>query len=106
MTFCPVISHFKRKALCKREDEKFSFLIFDKANQILASDWDSVVAEQNIFLKRDYLSVIENLHTGDMQFRYVLVYQKDTPVLVSYFQIIDFKADVFGELINEQLINE
>ncbi|MGZ3942855.1 MAG: hypothetical protein ACXVNR_10330 [Bacteroidia bacterium] len=52
-----------------------------------------------------YLETIERLHAPTIASRYVIIYKEKEPVFIAYFQVVDFKADVFGELVQSQ-INE
>lgn len=46
---------------------------------------------------------MEKLHTGAFASRYVIVYKNKLPVFISYFQVVDFTADMFGGLLESQI---
>ncbi len=83
----------------------FSFSCFEEIDAILKDDWDTAIKDHNVFLSFSYLSLIHQQKTAVFRFRYVIIYNRKTPVGVLYFQINDFSASLFGELIAHQ-INE
>ncbi|MAT55050.1 MAG: hypothetical protein CMN32_11265 [Saprospirales bacterium] len=54
--------------------------------------WDEV-APPNEFLRRKYLGVLEQNPPRGMRFTYVIFYDKDQPIGISYFQISHFRPD-------------
>ncbi|GGF70545.1 hypothetical protein [Wenyingzhuangia marina] len=62
---------------------QFSFAIQD-----LAKDW-SLVQHYNLYLTTPYLTAIENSKIPHLGFLYVVVYQKEVPVGLMYFQSIE-----------------
>ena len=62
---------------------QFSFAIQD-----LAKDW-SLVQHHNLYLTTPYLTAIENSKIPHLGFLYVVVYQKEVPVGLMYFQSIE-----------------
>ncbi len=77
--------------------------IFNESASVDTKAWNEVVNDSNFFLSLKYLQLIEKLHKSQMHFRYVIVFKKGIPVAVAYFQIIDFTAKTFGELIEAQI---
>lgn len=77
--------------------------IFHHAKDLVGSDWEALSEHASLFLSVSYLRTMEELTRGNIQHRYVIVYQKEVPVLGVYLQIIDFTADVFGDLVSGQI---
>ena len=58
---------------------------------------------KNVFLSHSYLSVLHKERSEHFVFRYVIIYNRKNPIGVVYFQINDFPASLFGELIKSKL---
>ncbi len=84
-------------------NEQFSFSLYENAASIPASDWDAITHGKTVFLERDYLKIIEHAEHTKLMCRYVLVYHKKKPCGIIYYQVVDFKASVFGELMDQQV---
>lgn len=54
--------------------------------------WDSIVGEDTLFLQAKYLRQVERSLDGSMNFYYVLFWQDDLPIGISYFQRIHIKG--------------
>lgn len=83
----------------------YTFSAFDDISLIPKEEWSHAVKTKNTFLTLSYLSLIHELQSDSLRFRYVIIYHHKKPVGVVYFQINDFSASLFGELIAHQ-INE
>lgn len=81
----------------------YTFTFYESMIEVDKTAWNEVLADTNFFLNTDYLQLIENLHKPQLAHRYAIVYQNKKPVFVCCFQIIDFTADVFGELVESQI---
>ncbi|MBC7862372.1 MAG: hypothetical protein IAF38_05305 [Bacteroidia bacterium] len=81
----------------------YTFFISDKISKIDLEAWQKVNSGNNLFLSPDYLNLLEISEDENYHFRYVIVYEKKTPVAISYFQVIDFSAALFGEMVSGQL---
>lgn len=103
MSFCATIDRIIGTNRKKTLFDEFSFSIYDKAKDIHEADWNAANGQENFFLSKKYLHTLEVLHDSYILFRYVLVYKNDTPVFAAYFQVNDFKADDFGEILDEQM---
>lgn len=102
-TFCKP-AYSRRRFLPKRElDATYTFSLFEYATAIPALDWDSVSGSDCNFLNREFLSVIERGSHSKLLCRYVIVYKKNVPCGILYFQVVDFQAGVFGDLFNKQV---
>jgi hypothetical protein len=83
----------------------FTFSCFENFVNIPQQEWDEAIQDKNIFLSYDYLKVLHHEENENFRFRYVIVYNRQKPIGVVYFQINDFSASLFGELVEKQ-INE
>lgn len=102
-SFCKPIKD-KKRFLPERElDEGFTFTLFDKADHIRLADWNAIVKSDAVFFNKDYLSLIEHCYPSRLETRYAIVYHQHIPCGIIYFQIIDFEASVFGDLLNEEV---
>ncbi len=101
INFCEKI-RAKHKTLCSVPDGKLVFGLYKNTHEINAEEWNSVIGGQHFFLQLNYLSLVEKLHSPAIYFRYIIVYKNKVPVFVTYFQINDFTADVFGDLLDSQ----
>jgi hypothetical protein len=89
------------KALCNNPRQKkdsssvlknrFSYEIL-KSVKNLSADWD-LIAGDNFFLQRKYLSVLEINRPVNMDFRYVLISESFKAVAVAYFQIVEINGE-------------
>lgn len=100
---CERIKNQIRKKAKRKLKDDYTFTLYDDVQEIYEQDWSAVVQGKHFFLGLDYLHIIQQLHQPAIKFRYVIVYKDKLPVFVSYFQIIDFTADVFGELLYDQV---
>ncbi len=81
----------------------YTFSAFEDINLIPKEEWDLAIKDYNTFLSFSYLSLIHQQVTDNFRFRYVIVYHGTKPMGVIYFQINDFSASLFGELIAHQI---
>lgn len=81
----------------------YTFSCFEDISLIPKDDWDAAIKDHNTFLSFSYLSIIHQQRTENFRFRYVIVYSHQKPIGVVYFQINDFSASLFGELIAHQI---
>ncbi|MBA3680528.1 MAG: hypothetical protein H0W73_05110 [Bacteroidetes bacterium] len=84
-------------------NDDFSFSLYEKAIALPANDWDAISNKNTIFLEREYLKIVETGEHTKLMSRYVIVYHKGKPCGIIYFQIVDFKAGIFGELMDNQV---
>jgi hypothetical protein len=81
----------------------YTFTFYESMIEVDKTAWNEVLLGTNFFLTTDYLQLIENLHKPQIAHRYAIVYQHKKPVFICCFQVIDFTADVFGELVESQI---
>ena len=102
-TFCKPVSSKKRFLPHRQLNEDFTFSLYSSANLIPENDWNLITRQNQIFLNKHYLEIIEKSQNANLKLRYVIVYYKGNPTGIIYFQIVDFKADVFGNLLAQQV---
>lgn len=100
--FCKPVSSKKRFLPFRELNKEFTFTLFENAAAIQSADWDLVTNTATIFLERDYLKIIEKSTHTRLTSRYVIVYFKGQPCGVIYFQIADFRAEIFENLLLNQ----
>lgn len=101
--FCKPVSSKKRFLPFRVLNDEFSFSLYEKAAAIPLADWDAITKKNSIFLERDYLKILENCEHTKLTPRYAIIYFKNQPCGIIYFQIVDFKAEVFGDLLDKQV---
>ncbi len=81
----------------------YTFTCYEEIHLVPENEWNKAINDKNIFLSYSYLRVLHHQKTPDFRFRYVIIYNRKNPIGVVYFQINDFSASLFGELIEEQI---
>ncbi|MDP3557488.1 MAG: hypothetical protein Q8T03_08940 [Bacteroidota bacterium] len=84
-------------------NDDFSFSLYEKADAIPEKDWEAITKGNSVFLEKNYLKIVETCEHTKLTSRYVILYHKAKPCGIIYFQIVDFKASVFGELLENQV---
>ncbi|MFN5458561.1 MAG: hypothetical protein ACK5AY_01500 [Bacteroidota bacterium] len=93
----------------KKDSEKISILddytckIFNSIKQVPQPDWENSNINNNFFLSPEYLEVLENTKLSEYKFIYSLICLRDKPVGIIYFQLVDFRPDIFGNIISGQV---
>ncbi|HWY38053.1 MAG TPA: hypothetical protein VNY73_05810 [Bacteroidia bacterium] len=103
MIFCQDYKEQRRKKPQRKLTGDYTFTFYGSKTEVIPSEWEEVLQNRNFFLSLKYLDIIERLHAGPIASRYVIVYRKKVPVFAAYFQVVDFTADVFGELVASQI---
>lgn len=103
MFFCDHITKFKTHLKRQSLEKDLGYLVFDKAEDVMSGDWNEVLKDRNTFLSLDYLRILERNTGKNFQSRYVIVYKNESPYGIAYFQVIDFVAGVFGDLLDLQV---
>ncbi|MES2679894.1 MAG: hypothetical protein V4635_08425 [Bacteroidota bacterium] len=101
-SFCKPVSSKKRFLPFRKLDDNFSFTLFEKADAVPQQQWKSITGD-SVFLQRDYLKIVEAGRHTKLMARYVIVYHQAKPCGIIYFQVVDFKAEVFGEILEGQV---
>lgn len=102
----PFCDKFKQRNNFKPHRKIFSFYTFscfEEIDNVPEEDWNQGTDHKNIFLSYQYLKVLDQQKTDRFKFRYVIVYNRKKPMGVVYFQINDFSASLFGELVEKQI---
>ncbi|TNE57827.1 MAG: GNAT family N-acetyltransferase [Bacteroidetes bacterium] len=69
---------------------RFSYF---RSIEAAGKDWDMVAPEHDLFLQREYLSVLESTPPLGMRFGYLVFYLGDDPIGIALCQIKYFKGD-------------
>lgn len=101
--FCKPIKDKKRFLPNRELGNGYTFTLFEKANLVNSNDWNVLLKAEDIFFQLPYLQIVERCYPSKLAVRYVIVYYNDTPCGILYFQIIDFEASVFGELLKDEV---
>lgn len=103
MFFCKHIeklkSHYKREKL----EKNFDFITYDSAREVDADSWNDVLSGKNMYLDLNYLNLLENTPSKNFVSRYVILFHNNKPSGIAYFQVIDFKASVFGNILDSKV---
>jgi hypothetical protein len=89
---------------CKYHKDDFKFTFSDSAGEINTGHWNRVVYTNNIYLSPEYLQALERSMQGTMDFRYMLVYDKDNqPVAAAAVQLLNFSgtSSPYRDLLNK-----
>lgn len=81
----------------------YTFTCFEEISLVPENEWTKAIQNKNVFLSHSYLSVLHKEKTTHFRFRYVIIYNRKNPIGVVYFQINDFSASLFGELMDKQI---
>lgn len=101
--FCKPIKDKKRFLPNRELGNGYAFTLFEKANLVNSNDWNALLPPEDIFFQLPYLQIVERCYPSKLAVRYVIVYHNDIPCGILYFQIIDFEASVFGELLKDEV---
>ena len=102
-SFCKPVSSKKRFLPFREINEEFSFSLFEKADLIPTEDWEAITHKKTTFLEKEFLKIVERGQHTKLMCRYVIVYHQRKACGIIYFQVIDFKAEVFGDLLGQQV---
>lgn len=103
MFFCKHIEKLTHHMRRNKLERNLSFVAFDDVNNVEKSHWDEVLQGKNIFLDLEYLRILDQISRKNFQSRYVIVYNHNEPFAIVYFQVIDFKAGTFGDLLDSKV---
>lgn len=103
MFFCKHIEkliHYQSKS---KLENQLSFVVFDSADEVEKNHWNEVLQDRNLFLDLNYLKTLDGLSPKNFQSRYIIIYKHAAPYAIAYFQVIDFQAGAFGELLDSKI---
>ncbi len=82
--------------LCKTKKIELKPEFYTSSNQINRDHWDSILKNRNIYLSIEYLQALEDALKGQVEFRYIIFYNKESkPVALASVQILDFSNEGF-----------
>jgi hypothetical protein len=102
-TFCRPVSSKKRFLPHRKLTAEFTFTLFESASRLETADWNAVRPEGQVFFDPLYLGILEEAEHSRVECRYAIVYRRAKPCGIVYFQIVDFHAGIFGDLISGQV---
>ncbi|HEX7413122.1 MAG TPA: hypothetical protein VF411_03670, partial [Bacteroidia bacterium] len=103
ITFCEKHKNYLRKKPQRKLSIPYTFTFYESMDEVDKLAWNEVLAHSDFFMSVDYLWLMEKLYQPSIAHRYAIVYKNKRPVFVCCFQVIDFTADVFGELVESQI---
>ena len=103
LSFCKPVSSKKRFIPFREINSEFSFSLFENSERVNRTEWLSITQNNSIFLEIDFLRLLEKVDNTIVTSRYILVYKNKVPCGIIYFQIIDFKAEVFGSILADKV---
>src|SRR5687767_7230850 len=103
MLFCKPLRNKSRYKPFRAIDKTYSFTEYDKAKLVNKEDWYKVVSDESIFFNLDYLKLVERSTHAVLKCRYVIVYKNGEACGIIYFQLTEFKANVFGDLLSGEI---
>lgn len=103
MLFCRPLRSKLRYKPNRVIGRKLTFTEFEKAEYINKADWNEVIGDSNYFFQIPYLELIEQCSNVSLKCRYVLIYKNSKPCGIIYFQLTDFKANTFGQLLESEI---
>lgn len=89
----------KKKCALRKAPSTFLFETVDAVHLINEDHWNKILPYGSEFLNLSYLRVWEKAHAENMRFHYTIIYDKDQPVAIAYFQVIDFNGENFNSII-------
>lgn len=101
--FCKPVSSKKRFVPYREISDEFSFTLYERAERVSKEEWGSITEGESVFLEVNYLQLLESVENAKMLSRYVIVYRNKIPCGIIYFQMVDFKAEVFGSIIDNNV---
>ena len=103
MFFCKHIEKLAGLHRKSKAEDELSCAVFDSAEEVDKEHWNEVLKGRNLYLDVNYLKILDNISPKNFQPRYVIVYKHAFPFAIAYFQVIDFKAEVFGDLLDNKI---
>lgn len=103
MFFCKHIEKLIHYRSTGKMENQLSFMVFDSAKEVQQEHWNEVLQDRNLFLDLRYLRILDTIPKKNFQSRYIIIYKDAFPFAIAYFQVIDFQAGVFGELLDSKI---
>ena len=103
MFFCKQIEKLVHYQSGGKLENQLSFIVFDSAKEVEQTHWNEVLQDRNLYLDLKYLQTLDNIPRKNFQSRYIIIYKHALPFAIAYFQVIDFEAGVFGDLLDSKI---
>ena len=81
----------KLKQKCSPETLNYKF--YNSTKELSVIDLTTLLIENNLFFKLDYLQVLEKNLSKTIQFKYIVFFYKEAPVALAVTQLIDFDSN-------------
>jgi hypothetical protein len=91
----------KKKSAIRKKVTDFAFAVYDSVSMINTEHWNQIVKYGSEFLQIPFLTVLEIERPENMHFHYAIIYSSNKPVAIAYFQVVDFSADSFGNILDQ-----
>ncbi len=75
----------------------FDVTVYSAIEKVQEWQWNKHIPEANVLMQYDSLKLLEQLNSGQMQFRYAFVKRNEVTIGALYFQVVMFQAN---QLIN------
>jgi hypothetical protein len=98
--FCKPVTDKRRFSPFRKLSGDLTFTLYEKAHRVPENEWKQVLGSGDVFLELGFLSVIEK--SVGLYPRYAIVHKNKKPCGIIYFQVVDYKAGLFRELIEER----
>lgn len=102
-SLCKPVTSRKRFLPHRTLNSNYTFTLFDKSERVPADEWHQVVSAEDLFMDLHYLGVVEQCVHTRLQARYVVVYHKKKVIGALYFQVVDFRGEIFSEVIQREM---
>lgn len=103
MFFCKHIEKLVHHQRSSKLKDELSFVMFNEADKVEKEHWNEVLQGRNLFLGLNYLKTLDVVSSKNFQPRYIVIYKNALPFAIAYFQVIDFQAGAFGELLDSKV---
>ncbi len=80
----------KIKNKCKSSSLRYRY--FNRIDEIPKAEWNLAISKNTIFLSLEYLKTLEDTLSETIRFRYIIFYDKKTPVAIAATQLIKFNS--------------
>lgn len=103
MFFCKHIEKLRAHHKHVKLEKNFDYIVYDRACDVDINSWKEVLQDKNLYLELDYLKILDATPSENFKSRFVILFHNNKPSGIAYFQVIDFKAAVFGDLLDSKV---
>lgn len=93
------------RRVARRRSTGLQFALADRVDFLNPTHWDSL-AEQTVFLSRDYLRVLEQHAPDNLRTRYAMAYDDGRPVAIMLFQRVKVSGDRLRKHGSKRLLDK